>query len=90
MEIKVIEKSKNKFIFEVEGEDHALMNALRHELNQDSAVKSAGYNISHPLTASPRMVVETTSAKTPAKAIQEAIKRLRKANEKLGKDTKKF
>ena len=90
MELKVIEKTKTRLVFEIQGEDHTLCNALREELNTDKAVKAAGYTVQHPLIAHPKMVIETTTATTPQKAISEAIKRMKKASDGLIKDIKKF
>jgi len=90
MELKIIEEKKNNLVFEIIGEDHTLFNALRSELNNDNTVKIAGYNVSHPFIANPRMIIETGSSETPKKALQSAIKRLVKKNEKLLKGFKKF
>jgi DNA-directed RNA polymerase subunit L len=82
MELKVIEKAKNKIIIEIIGEDHTLCNALKEELYIDDEVKSAGYYIEHPEKGMPKLVVET-SGKDPIKAIAEAAKRLIKKNDKF-------
>lgn len=84
MELSVVEKSKNLLKVEVVGEDHALCNALRHELWDDSSVKIAGYYIDHPLLTSPVLVVETAK-KDPKKALEDAVKRLRAKGNELNK-----
>jgi len=88
MEIKVISEDKNKLIFEIQGEDHTLANALRKELWNDKKIKAAGYQVEHPLIGIPKMVVETNSG-SPRTAIKEAIERLKKINSKLKSDIKK-
>lgn len=90
MEIKVIESKKSKFVFEMPGEDHTICNALRDELWNDSEVKASGYHIEHPLVASPKMVVETTTKKEAKKAVMDAIKRLKKNNDKILKEIAKI
>jgi len=90
MELKVIEKSKNKAVFEIVGEDHTLCNALRAELNKDKNVKSSGYQVKHPLISNPKVVIETSASNTPGKAIASALDRMKKDFEKAQKDAKKF
>jgi len=85
MEIKIIEESKNKIIVEVQGEDATLCNALRKELMNDEAVKTAAYAKKHPMIGSPYIIVET-SGKNPRDALLEAAKRLKKEIEKFRKD----
>lgn len=89
MELKIIENEKKKIILEIVGEDHTLCNALRKELWNDKSVKIAGYNISHPLTASPRIVVETDGKTSPSKALLDAAARLKKDNANLLKEITK-
>ena len=82
MEIDVIESSKNKLVFELKGEGHALCSTLKKELWKDKNVSVSGYFTEHPQVGIPRMSVETKKGeKTPQKAIQEACKRLKKQNE---------
>jgi len=76
MEIILEENTKNKMIFELKGGGHTICNALKDELYKDKNVKIASYNILHPVTSSPKMIIETTGTTTPKKALQEASKRL--------------
>jgi DNA-directed RNA polymerase subunit L len=89
MELNVIEKSKNKIIIEVRNENHTLCNALKDELYNDDAVKSAGYFIKHPVLGIPTMVVETKQGTDVVDAIVEAGKRLKKTNAKFLKEFEK-
>ncbi|MBM3199950.1 DNA-directed RNA polymerase subunit L [Candidatus Woesearchaeota archaeon] len=82
MEIKVLEKEKNKLKIEIIGENHTFCNSLRKELWNDDDVKVAGYNIEHPLVAHPVLVLETDK-KDPKKVLDAAIKRLKDRNEKI-------
>jgi DNA-directed RNA polymerase subunit L len=90
MEIKVIEDTKNKMIIELKGETHTLCNALKKELWNDSHIKTAGYNIAHPLVGVPKIVVETDGKETPKKALAEAAKRLGSKAEKFKKEFSKI
>lgn len=88
MEINILEDSKEKLEVEIKEETHTLLNALRKELWNDSHVKLAGYNIAHPLTAQPILIIETDGKESPKKALKSAIKRLSKTNENLLKKIK--
>ncbi len=86
MEIKVIEDKKNKFVFEIDGVGHTFCNILKKELWNDKSVKIATYNIMHPLVSKPKMIIETDGSKNPRKALDDAVKRLKKTNEKFKKE----
>ncbi|MFP4403203.1 MAG: RpoL/Rpb11 RNA polymerase subunit family protein [Nanoarchaeota archaeon] len=89
MELKVIEKSKNKIIIEIQNENHTLCNALKDELYNDDSVKSAGYFIKHPVLKVPTMVVETKQGTDVIKTINDAGNRLKKKNKKFIKEFEK-
>lgn len=84
MEIKIIEESKNKLLFNIEGAGHSLCNLVVKEIWQDDSVKNAAYKIEHPLKGVPTILVETMQGKDePRKVVDNAIKRLRKTNDKF-------
>jgi len=89
MEIKTIEEKKNHLIFKITGEGHTLCNALKNELLNDDKIKIATYAVEHPLIQEAQFILETEN-KEPKKAISEAIKRLDKTLEKLGKQAKEL
>jgi len=89
MEIKVVEKSKKKIVFDVPGADHTFSNALKKELWNDKSIKVSAYNIEHPLIGIPRFIVETDD-KEPEKALLDAVKRLQKKNEQFLEGSKKL
>ena len=62
---------------------------MKSELWNDKNIKSAGYNIAHPLEGIPVLVVETNTSSNPRKALNEAIKRLKKSNAQFLKEFKK-
>ena len=86
MKIKINDDSKKRLEIEIEGVGHTFCNALKEELWNDDAVDIAGYNIDHPLVGKPVMIVETTGKKEPRAAIIDAIKRLKKVNDKVRKN----
>ncbi|MGV8151396.1 MAG: RpoL/Rpb11 RNA polymerase subunit family protein [Candidatus Woesearchaeota archaeon] len=89
MEIKIVEKSKKKLIFELVGADHTFSNALKKELWNDKSIKISAYNIEHPLIGIPRFIVEADD-KDPEKVLLDAVKRLQKKNEQFLEGAKKF
>lgn len=82
MELKILEKSSNRLKIEISGETHTLCNLLKDELWKDKDVTVAGYEVKHPLTSQPILLIETKS-KDPKKALLEAIKRIEERNKEL-------
>lgn len=89
MEFKVLEESKNKLLFELKGETHTFCNALKNELHQIKGVSIATYKIDHPLIGMPQFVLETKGIE-PRKALQEALKNLKKKAEQFKKEVGKL
>jgi len=89
MEVKILEDSKKKLVFELIGEGHTLCNSLRDELWSDKSVTVSAYNISHPLVGIPKFMVET-DGKDPKKALKDALSRLKKKNAEVLVDAKKI
>jgi len=87
MEIKIIEDSKNKLVFDIKGESHGFCNMLKDELWNNKAVKVAAYKIDHPLIGIPRFVLET-SGEEPRKVLDSAVKKLKSQAEKAAKELK--
>jgi DNA-directed RNA polymerase subunit L len=89
MELKIIEDSAKKFVFEMKGIDHTLANIIQKELWADSDVKTSGYNVSHPLVGVPKFVIETNKKK-PRDVLLEAIKRIKKKDSEVAKAIEKL
>jgi DNA-directed RNA polymerase subunit L len=89
MELKVIESSKKRLVFDLIGADHTISGALKKELWNDKAIKVSAYAVEHPLIGVPRFIVETED-KDPQKALLDAVKRLEKKNESFLEDFKKI
>ena len=84
MEFNIIENTKNRFQAEIKGADHTVCNVLVDELWNDKNITVAAYNVEHPLTASPKIVIETNGA-DPKKALVEAAQRVKAKNVEFGK-----
>ena len=81
MEMKVMEQTKKKLVFELSGVDHTFCNILKQELNSDDSVKTATYTIAHPLIRVPKFIVETKGDKEPSDVLKSAAKKLSKMND---------
>ena len=77
MEFKVLEESKNKLVFQLIGETHTFCNLLKDELQKIKEVSIATYRIDHPLVGQPQVLIETKGME-PRKALQEALKTMKK------------
>lgn len=82
MEIKVLESSKTKLVFQLVGADHTFCNALKKELQNTEGVEIATYAIEHPQIGIPKMLIETKKG-TPKNALESAIELLKKHNKEF-------
>ena len=89
MEFKVLEESKTKLVFQLPGETHTFCNVLKKELLQVKGVSLATYKIDHPLVGIPQFLIETKGIE-PRKALQEALKALKKKAEEFKKEVGKL
>ena len=79
----VTSEVKNKLEFELTGVTQAFCNLLKEEVAEDEHVKMCTYVVDHPLIGKPKFLVETDTSTNPRKAVKDAIKRLKKINEKV-------
>jgi DNA-directed RNA polymerase subunit L len=77
MKVNILTKESNYIEIELSGEDHSFSNLLRETLHEDSDVEFVSYKLEHPQLASPKLYLRTTGKK-PEKAINEALKKVRK------------
>jgi len=89
MKFKVLEESKTKLVFQLPGETHTFCNVLKQELLQVKGVSLATYKIDHPLVGIPQFLIETKGIE-PRKALQEALKALKKKAEEFKKEVGKL
>lgn len=82
MEINVLEKSKNKLVFELKGSDHTFCNLLKEELRQQSDIDVVTYVINHPLVGIPKFFLETKKD-DPKKSLEKAVKSLESKNKEF-------
>ena len=59
MKPRVIENERSALKIELGEESHSFPNLLRKTLLEESSVEFAGYNIDHPLLASPVVTLKT-------------------------------
>lgn len=82
MELKIIEDTKGRVVFEIVGADHTLANILKERISQQKGVTVCSYNVEHPLVSNPKFLIEADNAK---KAIDAAIDSLKKDNDEFRK-----
>lgn len=81
MEIKFIEKKKNRLVFEIPGATNTICNAIKDELWNDKSVSVATYSTGHPLTGTPKFILECKE--DALTTLKKAIKSLEKRNKDL-------
>ena len=89
MELTAESKSKTKAILWIKGEDHTFCNLLRDELWNEKDVITSGYNIKHPLVATPKFIAETKSGDVTT-ALENAAKSIKKKASDFEKSFKKM
>ena len=86
MKVNVLKKLDNELKIEIVGSSHGLCNLLAKRLLEDKKVEFAGYDVPHPLAASPIIYIRMKGANKPETALIEATKKVREANDAFGKE----
>jgi DNA-directed RNA polymerase subunit L len=88
MKPRVIEQERYELRIEFHEEDHGFCNLLRKTLLEEPAVEFAGYNIDHPLLASPVVTVRTkkSSRRQATVVLREALEKMLARTEEFRKD----
>ncbi|MEB2836547.1 MAG: RNA polymerase [Desulfurococcales archaeon] len=73
--VRILERSDNKAVYEIEGEDHTLGNLLEKLLVGDDRVSFASYENPHPLE-NKIVVTIVTKGEPPDKLLREALERI--------------
>jgi DNA-directed RNA polymerase subunit L len=89
MELRAIQSGNDILEIEIQGEDHTLVNFLRHALWDVKGVKEAGYLQKHPLVSDPRLTVRVDGVK-PKKALELAVAALKEQVKELKSLAKKL
>ncbi len=77
MKIKLLKKARNALKIEID-EGHTFCNVVQKAMLEDERVDLAGYNIPHPLTASPIIHLRTKGRSKPETVFRHAVKEVRK------------
>ena len=75
MKPRVIENTKFELRIEIGGEGHSFPNLLRKTLLEEPSVEFAGYNIEHPLLASPIVTLKTKRRQSNV-VLREALEKM--------------
>ena len=84
MEPKIIEHTRYELKLEIGGEGHSFPNLLRKTLLEEPAVEFAGYNIDHPLLASPVFTLRTSRRQANV-VMREALEKMLARTEEFRK-----
>lgn len=84
MEPKIIEQSRYELKIEIGGEGHSFPNLLRKTLLEEPSVEFAGYNIDHPLLASPVFTLRTSRRQANV-VMREALEKMLARTEEFRK-----
>ena len=85
MKLRLLEKDKDKIVFEVSGETHTFLNLLR-ENAWIVGSKQASYVIEHPYLSEPKFTVK---ADDPIKILSDASQRIIDQAKEFGKEFKR-
>lgn len=72
MKLRLLEKGKDKIVFEVSGETHTFLNLLRENAWKVGS-KQASYVVRHPYLSEPKFIV---NAGNPVKILSDASQRI--------------
>jgi len=88
MKPRVVEQDRYELRIEFHEEDHGFCNLLRKTLLEEPSVEFAGYNIDHPLLASPVVTVRTkkSSRRQATVVLREALEKMLARTEEFRKD----
>jgi DNA-directed RNA polymerase I and III subunit RPAC2 len=84
MKPRTIEHTRFEVKFEIGGEGHSFPNLLRKTLLEEPAVEFAGYNIEHPLLASPVLTLRTKKRQANV-VLREALEKMLARTEEFRK-----
>ena len=87
MKPRTIENTKFEMKFEIGGEGHSFPNLLRKTLLEEPSVEFAGYNIDHPLLASPIVTLRTKRRQSNI-VLREALEKMLARTEEFRKKFK--
>lgn len=76
MEIRTLEDTTHRLVFQLVGADHTFCNALKKELVDVTGVEVATYAIEHPQVGIPKFLIETKGKMSPRDALHQGVKNL--------------
>jgi DNA-directed RNA polymerase subunit L len=84
MKVEILNKTSNELKIKIDGEGHTFCNIIQKALLNDERVDIAGYDIPHPLTASPVIYLRTKGRSNPEIVLRDAVKEIQKDTETFG------
>jgi DNA-directed RNA polymerase subunit L len=89
MKVNVIKKTDTELKIELVGATHGICTLLAKRLLEDKTVEFAGYDVAHPLAASPIIYMRTKGAEKPMDALIRAVQQAEESNAAFGKALEK-
>jgi len=81
MKVKILNKTKNELKIEIDGEGHTFCNVVQKALLKNKSVDLAGYDVPHPLTASPVIYLRTKRQTKPEIVLRDSVRTVYKDTE---------
>ena len=82
MQLTILQEEKNQIQIQLDGADHTICNLLVKALQSNDDVVAAAYNVSHPLTGIPKLLIQTKKG-NPKDIFAQTCKDLLKTNADL-------
>lgn len=83
MKVKILNKTKNELKIRIDGEGHTFCNLVQKALLGNRSVDLAGYDVPHPLTASPIIYLRTKRQSKPEIVLIDAVRTVQKDTEEF-------
>jgi DNA-directed RNA polymerase subunit L len=83
VQLKILKKTSQELLLEVEGEGHTFCNLLESVLLEDNNVEFASYNIRHPLISNVVVTIRTSKKKKPEEALKTACEKILQKGKEL-------
>ena len=77
MKMKLLNKARNELKIEID-KGHTFCNVVQKAMLEDERVDLAGYDVPHPLTASPVIYLRTKGRSKPGTVLRDAVKDVKK------------
>ena len=89
MDVKVVRRTGNELIIEIQGEDHTLGNLIAKTAMENDKVAYATYRIPHPLSGKMEIIIVTREGYDVSSVIVEVLEDIRRSLEEFAKEVER-